>query len=175
MRIRTTSAAAACLVLVAAGPLLAGCSADKAAAGTPPASARAAGAVGLGTAEQVAAYMEQSVSSMTTSVVYTAASDPDHLLGKRGGYRSKVAFTDSRIQPGEVAASGASAVDLGGVVETFATASEAQARAAHLEATLQGLDGAEYHYYAGTSLIRASRVLTPSQASDYQQAASALG
>ena len=175
MRIRTASAATVCLVLLATAPLLAGCSADTAVAGTRPTATTHRAPVGLGTAEQVAAYLEQGISSMSTSVVYTAATDPDHLLGRSGGYRSKAAFTDSRIQPGEVAGTGASPVDLGGVIETYATAGQARARAAHLQATLSGLDAAEYHYYAGASLIRVSRILTPVQAADYQQAAEALG
>ncbi|MBY8879784.1 hypothetical protein [Actinacidiphila acidipaludis] len=179
MRIRTASVTAVCLVLLAAGPLLAGCAADTAAAGTQPAGTQSAAdhkaPVGLGSAEQVAAYLEQGISAMATSVVYTSATDPDHLLGKAGGYQSKAAFTDSRIQPGEVTGTGASPVDLGGVIETYATVGQARARAQHLAATLQGLAASEYHYYVGASLIRVSRILTPSQAADYQQAAESLG
>jgi hypothetical protein len=182
MRIRTTcttcvtSATALTLALVTTCALLAGCSSSSAsAADSQPVADQKQAVVGLGSAEQVAAYLEQQISTMSTKTVYSAATDPAHLLGKAAGYTSAVAFTDSRVQPGQVDGAGASPVDLGGVIETFATSGDAHSRAAHLQSTLKGLAAAEYHYYVGASLIRVSRVLTPDQAEDYQSAAASLG
>ncbi|MEC3994934.1 hypothetical protein VSR01_15925 [Actinacidiphila sp. DG2A-62] len=182
MPIRTASAASVTsatgftVALLVAGALLTGCSSGgsgTADASTPVAEQQPV--VGLGSAEQVAAYLEQRISTMSTTTVYTAATDPEHLLGKRDGYRSKIAFTDSRVPPGSVSGTDPSPVDLGGVIETFSTPSEARARASHLQASLQGLDAAEYHFYVGASLVRVSRILTPDQTQDYQDAAASLG
>ncbi|MEE4546532.1 hypothetical protein V2S66_31775 [Streptomyces sp. V4-01] len=164
------------MALLTACTLLTGCSSSG--GSTPdsqPVADQKQAVVGLGSAEQVAAYLEQQISTMSTKTVYTAATDPDHLLGKPDGYRSKVAFTDSRVQPGQVDGASASPVDLGGIIETFATSGDARSRAAHLQSTLKGLSAAEYHYYVGGSLVRVSRILTPDQVEDYQAAAESLG
>jgi hypothetical protein len=178
MRIRTTSRITGTMAfcLVAACALLSGCSSGS---GATDEAKTGAGqqqvAVGLTSAEQVAATLAQSVSTMTTTVVYTAATDPDHLLGKAHGYLSKVAFSDSRIQPADVEGARPDSVARGGSVETFATAAQAHTRAKELTA---GADGAatagEYHYYVSGSLIRVSQILTPLQAEDYQEAAQSL-
>jgi hypothetical protein len=170
---RTTSTIA--VVLVAACALLAGCSSS----GTGEAKADAGNqqqvAVGLQTAEQVAATLEQSVSTMTTTVVYSASTDPDHLLGKAHGYLSRVAFSDSRVQSGDVAGNKPDDVQRGGTVETFATPAQAHARAKDIEGgSLGAMASGEYHYYVGGSLIRVSQILTPLQAQDYKSAAQKL-
>ncbi|WP_335970454.1 hypothetical protein [Streptomyces sp. CA2R106] len=176
---RTTGVSAGLVAVAAVCGLLAGCSSGGADGGGARSAATAseqAVAVGLTSAEQVASTLERSVSTMTTTVVYTAATDPDHLLGTSRGYLSKVAFADSRVQPADVEGTKADAVVRGGSIETFATAAQAHARARSIESGAQGTASAgEYHYYVGASLIRVSQVLTPAQANDYELAASSLG
>jgi hypothetical protein len=63
-------------------------------------------------------------------IVYTAATDPNHLLGRQGGYTSKVAWQDHRaVTAGTTDGTfiGAS-IDSGGGIEVFPEAAEAQAR-----------------------------------------------
>lgn len=176
MRIRTTfrtTGIGAALAVIAVGTLLTGCSSSG--SGGSAAATQQPVAVGLTSAEQVASTLEQSVSTMTTTVVYTAATDPDHLLGKAHGYLSKVAFSDSRVQPADVEGAKPDAIVRGGSVETFATAAQAHARAKAIEKAAQGSASAgEYHYYVVNSLIRVSQVLTPAQADDYALAAQSI-
>jgi hypothetical protein len=178
MRIRTTfrtTGTTAVLAVVASCVLLAGCSSSSGGSGDGADAKQQPVAVGLTSAEQVASTMEQSVSTMSTTVVYSASTDPDHLLGKANGYLSKVAFSDSRVQPADVEGAKSDAISRGGSVETFATTAEAHARAKSIEAGAQGSASAgEYHYYIGNSLVRVSQVLTPSQAEDYALAAKSL-
>ena len=177
MRICTTSRTTGTIaaVLVAACVLLAGCSSGGDGAAKADAGAQQQVAVGLQTAEQVAATLEQSVSTMTTSQVYTAATDPDRLIGTPHGYLSRVAFTDSRIQPADVVGKKADDVARGGTVETFATPAQAQARAKSIEGgSLGPVASGEYHYFVGGSLVRVSEILTPLQAQDYKSAVQSL-
>lgn len=179
MRIRTISrtTSTVAVVLVAACALVAGCSSSGGGSGkaTADAGSRQQVAVGLQTAEQVAANLEQGVSTMTTTVVFTAATDPDHLMGKAHGYLSRVAFTDSRVQPVDVAGDKRYDVARGGTVETFATPAQAHARAKSIEeGSLGPVASGEYHYYVGGSLIRVSEILTALQAQDYASAVQQL-
>jgi hypothetical protein len=177
MRIRTTSRITSTIAvsLVAACALLAGCSSSSGTDDAKTSSGQQQVAVGLTSAEQVAATLAQSVSTMTTTVVFSAATDPDHLLGKTDGYLSKVAFSDSRIQPADVEGAASDSVARGGSVETFATSAQAHTRAKELAVAADGSATAgEYHYYVGSSLIRVSQILTPFQAEDYQEAAQSL-
>ncbi|WP_328913397.1 MULTISPECIES: hypothetical protein [unclassified Streptomyces] len=169
MHFRATTAA-----LLAAGVLLAGCSSGggKGDAGTD--VAKKSSVVGLGTAEQVATALAKEVSTMQTTVVYNKTTDPEHLLGTKDGYSSKIAFSDSRVPPAEVDGKADDAVERGGSIETFATPAEAHARADEIVAHAQGPAAEEYHFYVGGSLVRVSWVMGPSQAADYRQAAEDL-
>jgi hypothetical protein len=179
MRIRTTvrtTSTSAVVAVVAACALLAGCSSGgSGGSGSGDASSQQPVAVGLTSAEEVASTLEQSVSTMTTTTVYSASTDPDHLLGKANGYLSKVAFADSRVQPADVEGAKPDAIARGGSIETFATSAQAHARAKSIEAGAQGSASAgEYHYFVRDSLVRVSQVLTPSQAEDYALATKSL-
>lgn len=177
MRIRTATTA-----LLAAGVLaLSACSSssssDDKAASTPATSTplAATAAASLDTAPQVVAALEESIPTLSTTVVYTEASDPNHLLGRPSGYTSKVAFADSRVSASDVEGLDTDAIERGGSVETYATAAAAHDRAEYIEAIAKGLPAAaEYHYFVGGSLIRVSRFLTPTQAKVYEQAAAKL-
>ena len=108
----------------------------------------------------------------TPSVVYTADTDPNHLLGRPGGYLSKASFTDTRISSPGLAGCPAGAVELGGSVETYADATGVQNRMNYIQGIAQSnpMFG-EYDYTAGPALIRVSRLLTPQQAANYRSAA----
>jgi len=70
-------------------------------------------------ADQVVQVISQKVPTVTLTVVYTAATDRNHLLGRPGGYTSKASFADSRIAPAAVQGFTPGDVELGGSVEMF--------------------------------------------------------
>lgn len=107
-----------------------------------------------------------------TVSAYTAANDPNHLLGRPNGYKSKVSFTDTRIDPKQARDNKPGSVDLGGSVEVFSDASAATARASYIHKTEAAMPmlGTEYDYTAGPILLRLSQVRTPDQAAAYQKA-----
>jgi hypothetical protein len=102
-------------------------------------SAPSAPSIGL-TAEQIAQRM-----NLHHVTAYTAATDPNHLLGRQGGYTSKINWPN-------------------GSIEVFSTRAEAQRRETYLQA-LAGLPfGDGYDYLVGTCLLRIFDSQTPSQA-----------
>lgn len=104
------------------------------------------------------------------SVTFDESSDPNKLLGRPGGYTSKVAFTDERASK---TAAGAKEGDLslGGSVEVFTSADEAEQRAEYIKkiATSSPLF-AEYTYVRGPVVIRVSKELAPADAVAYENA-----
>jgi len=65
------------------------------------------------TAEQVVAEIARQVPEATPSVVFTAATDPNDLLGRPNGYVSKASFTDTRIDQATLEGLEPGAVDFG--------------------------------------------------------------
>jgi hypothetical protein len=121
------------------------------------------------TAQQVVAQLAQRVPTVKPGVVYTAATDPNHLLGRPGQYTSKATFTDSRITPGFL--DGPNSVGRGGSVEAFPDEQAAQNRSKYLQAVAASFPAAvEYDYTSGPVLVRVGKILTPAQASEYQKA-----
>lgn len=119
--------------------------------------------------------------SITGVIAYTADTDPNKLLGRPGQYTSKAAFVDTRVDTrvdtSEKAGVDAGSVELGGGVETFADASQAQARMQYIQSVLQnsgGALGAEYDYLTVGVLLRVSGDLSPDQANGYQDALAAV-
>jgi hypothetical protein len=169
-------------LVLATATVVAGCS-------TGAASAPATGTSGTGTtsttsstppapktAEEIGKALAAKVTSSKVTVVYTAANDPNKLLGRPNGYLSKVAFSDSRVSPSDVEGTGSDAVERGGSVEVFADADGAKKRSDYIQAIAKGLPAAsEYDYLSGGVLVRVSRVLTPDQAKDYETALKAIG
>jgi len=95
---------------------------------------------------------------------YSAADDPNHLLGRPGQYISKAMFHDSRLDVG-------TEVGNGGSVETFANADDLQNRAKYVQAIARSSAlFSEYDYSAGRTLLRVSSKLTPDQAAAYEKA-----
>jgi hypothetical protein len=100
---------------------------------------------------------------------YTASTDPNGLLGRPSGYRGKVNFADSRVDPSE----GDSRDDLmlGGSVEIWPDDAGAMKRARYIAAIGAPIAN-EYDYVAGPVLLRVSGNLTPTQAHAYARALS---
>jgi hypothetical protein len=159
----------AALVLGAA-LVLAGCSsgapssAPSAAHSTPPAAHHPASAAALAGRLKAAGLPVQQL------IVYTATTDPNHLLGRQGGYSSKVEWSDPRAIKA-AAGAGSGGVDNGGSIEFYPTVAGAQARYTYIRAISRALPFADgYDYLSGTAVLRLSRYLTPAQASAYRAA-----
>ena len=95
-------------------------------------------------------------------IVYTASTDPNHLLGRQGGYRSKVAWADLRAARQD-AGDERGSIGLGGGTEVYPTAAGARARYEYLRG-FQPPFGDGYDYLDGTAILRLSNYLTPAQA-----------
>lgn len=95
--------------------------------------------------------------------VWTAETDPNHLLGRPGGYTSAATIVDKRISCTETSTS------CGATIEMYPTADEALARSEYIQGILGngGLLGTEYHYFSGPALLRVTGELTPDQAKVY--------
>jgi hypothetical protein len=52
------------------------------------------------------------VAESKVTVVYTAANDPNELLGRPNGYQSKIAFSDSRVPACDVEATDSDSIGL---------------------------------------------------------------
>jgi hypothetical protein len=104
-------------------------------------------------------------------IVYTPATDPNHLMGRQGGYTSKVAWQDPRaIKAGAGSpSSDPGGTEFGGGFEVFGTAAGAQARYQYLRG-FQAPFGDGYDYLSGTAILRLSQYLTPAQAHAYKAA-----
>jgi hypothetical protein len=112
---------------------------------------------------------------MISVTVFTAATDPNHLLGRQGGYTSKAEWVD----PAAVSAGAGKPTTYdrydtiyGGSIEVYPTSAGAEARAKYLQAFARAdpalSDG--YDYVTGTAILRLSNYLTPSEASQYHAA-----
>jgi hypothetical protein len=108
-------------------------------------------------------------------IVYTAASDPNHEMGRQRGYTSKVAWQDRRaIKSGAGSpSSDPGGTEFGGGIEVFPTATSAQARYQYLRGFKPPF-GDGYDLLVGSAILRLSQYLTPAQARAYQAAFSAV-
>ena len=107
------------------------------ASSTPSAPSTSSGAL---TAEQIAHRMK-----LRHVTAYTAATDPNHLLGREGGYTSKINWPN-------------------GSIEVFSTQAEAQKRETYLNAFAGTPFGDGYDYLVGSYLLRIFDSRTPTQA-----------
>lgn len=102
------------------------------------------------------------------SVTFDESTDPNKLLGRPGGYTSKAAFVDSRVdapwaEKGDVL--------LGGSVEVFPTSEAAQRRAEYVKTLAESSPiFAEYTYVQGPVVLRVSKELAPKDAAEYEAA-----
>jgi hypothetical protein len=124
------------------------------------------------TAATIVKTIAAKVASARPGFVYTADTDPNHLLGKPNGYTSEATFTDNRISPADAAGVRPGSVQKGGLVEVFLDASSAtirQQRLGQLEKNAPLLYS-EYTFTDGPALLRVSGRLTPAQAAEYAAA-----
>ena len=177
MRHSTTMTALATITALA----LAGCSNTSSSHGnsnsgsSAPVKANAVAATPL-TAGTAFTKLTATVPTAKLSGTVTAATDPNHLLGRPGQYTSKVTFTDTRIKASDVTDSTKGSVDLGGAIEIFADPAGATARAKYIQAIAKSMPAvAEYDYVHGAVLVRVSHYLTPAQAATYKTTADSLG
>ncbi|WP_345612516.1 hypothetical protein [Pseudonocardia adelaidensis] len=128
------------------------------------------------TAEQVIARLAARIPTARSSIVYSAQTDPNQLLGTPNLYVSKAAFTDTRIDPAQAKDTEIGSVELGGSVEVFLDEADARARKQYIDETIADLpiDVSEYSYVRGQVLLRLSRRLPPEQAAEYESALDAL-
>lgn len=124
------------------------------------------------TAEQVIARLAARIPTARLSIVYSAQTDPNHLIGTPNLYVSKAAFTDTRIDPAQAKDTEIGSIELGGSVEVFLDEADARARKQYLDETIADLpiDVSEYSYVRGPALLRLSRRLTPEQAAEFESA-----
>jgi hypothetical protein len=105
-------------------------------------------------AQQIVARLAQHIPTVAPRVVYTADTDPDHLLRRPGGYLSKASFVDTRISNPGLAGYPAGAVERGGCVETYADVIEASHRMAYIQGIAKSNPVlGEYDYTAGSSVL----------------------
>jgi hypothetical protein len=113
------------------------------------------------TAAEIVTQFQQRGLPIDRKVVYTAATDPNHRLGRPGQYVSKVNFHDNRLEKSEDMS-----IDGGGAVETFDSESDAE----RWYTAVSGFDkalGSGYDYWDGKRVLRLSSKLTPAQAKRY--------
>jgi hypothetical protein len=94
------------------------------------------------------------------TVIYSARTDPDGLLGTAGGPEEKVAFTDARVNAGRVHDLSYGSLELGGVVEVYADSAGAAERK-------DSFTGPCWIFLRGSVLLRLSPRLTEVQAVSY--------
>ena len=112
------------------------------------------------------------VATARPGFVYTAETDPNHLLGEPNGYTAEATFTDNRISPADTAGVRPGSIQKGGSVEVFADASSATIRRQRLGQLERNapLPAGEYTFTNGPALLRVSGRLTPAQAAEYAAA-----
>lgn len=124
-----------------------------------------AASLGQPTAEQIVKSLKKAGLPIGKYRVYTAATDPNKLLGRPGQYTSKVNFNDTRI-----GFRSDYSVDGGGAVEVFPDESGAKSRYSYLVALAKSPLFAEYTYLQGKVVLRVAHELTPAQAKQYEVA-----
>ncbi|GAB2468576.1 hypothetical protein GCM10027187_40970 [Streptosporangium sandarakinum] len=108
---------------------------------------------------------------VSLTVTYTANDDPNKLLGRPNGYTSKASFTDQRVDASKLVGVDKGDVQLGGSVEVFDDADQAEQRADYIQQIGKKMPAlGEYDYVAGPVLVRVSKELPPDQAKAFDTA-----
>jgi len=106
----------------------------------------------------------------TVAFTYTAENDPNKLLGRQGGYASKVSLQDGRLpKVTDFLGESSSSIDGGAAIECYPSSSGAQDRYQELKGFQGGLLGDGYDYVSGSCVLRLTKDLTPTQADQYQR------
>lgn len=165
-----TAAVALALVLAACGgsPQSASppAAAPSSAAPSPTPSAAAV------TAKQILDQLVAAGLPVTNGAVQDENTDPNNLLGRPNGYLHRASFD----VPGGDPDAEKGSVDRGGVIEVWADAAGAKARAEFIQTTLKAAQilGTEYHYLNGPVLVRVTGKVKPSVAKPFEAAVAAL-
>src|SRR6266516_2947329 len=135
--------------------VLGGCSGGSRGAALSPAPSASAAAHHPASAAVLAADLRAEGLPVRRLIVYTAATDPNHEMGRQGGYTSKVAWVDRRAVKAGAGrpASDAGGTEFGGGIEAFPTAASARARYEYLRG-FQAPFGDAYDYLSGTAILR---------------------
>jgi len=96
-------------------------------------------------AATIAAAMRAAGLNLGQVTVWTASTDPNQLLGRPGGYTSKVEWSK-------------------GGIEVYPDVAGAARRLRYLKGLAGTVLGDGYDYLAGTAILRLARTMTPSQA-----------
>lgn len=107
---------------------------------------------------------------------YTPENDPNKLLGRQGGYTSKVSLQDSRLPPvaGNFGSeSGPGSTDGGAAIECYPSHGGAVDRYNYLKG-FTGVLGDGYDYVSGSCVLRLTKDLVPTEASQFEQAFNAV-
>jgi hypothetical protein len=157
--------------------LLSGCgggAASASATATPKATATPSVPHAGQSADQIVAGLKSKGLPIGDVFTYTAANDPNNLLGRPGQYLSKENLKDTRISSTDTGAD--ISVSDGGAIETFTSSTDAQKRFAYLQSISTSGNAlfAEYEYLDGDAILRISSQLTPDQAQAYATAFKAL-
>jgi hypothetical protein len=122
------------------------------------------------TADGLLAQLKAAGLPIGETVVYTAETDLNNLLGRPNGYEGKVNFHDNRLQSNPNFDT-----EGGGSLELFADADGAKARKSYIDNIGKSLPAlVEYSFVNGRALLRLSKQLTPDQAKLYAGAFGAL-
>ncbi len=102
-------------------------------------------------------------------ISYSAATDPNHLLGRPGYYTSKTNFRDSRHD-----SDNADGDD--NTIEVFSTAQAALQRKQYVDRVTKGIPFlAQYQILRGRILVRLDRVMLPEEVQEYEAALNTIG
>jgi hypothetical protein len=96
---------------------------------------------------------------------YTAEDDPNHLLGRPNGYSSKTTFGDSHVKADDVGYLKEDAVERGGSVEVHHDEAAKARKGLHPGSGKGPARSRRIRLRQGCVSVRASRFLTPDQAS----------
>ncbi len=119
------------------------------------------------TLKQVQEAMTQAKLPIGGMTVFDAKTDPNSLLGRPFGYLEKATWYDTRA--GEKDASSEC------TVEIFKNAAAAGKRKKYLDAISESLPIlSQYSYLRKNILLRATKILTPEQAAEYERAIKTL-
>ncbi len=145
---------------------------SPAAVGTPGTTSSASGPVdpapepSLPTSEQLASrlitHLMQQQIGVVAGLVQDADTDPNHLMGRPGGYVGRASFDlpggDEQADPGTI--------DRGGVLEVFATEADARRRADYIRGIAQGAPelAGEFDTVHGVVLLRVVGKVSPTVA-----------
>lgn len=141
----------------------------------------------LENAEEIVTYLIQMIENISDTKVYNEENDPNELLGRPGGYISKVDFIDSRVEERFINNINSQdeilnelvkeemrtdfKVDYGGSVELFDNKEDAKNRYEYISTAAKESGGAktEYGYLHENVYLRLSKSLTPTEAEEYEK------